>query len=499
MKSHHLPLEQPPHTLAKDFRRYSSLLWQLFKIRLSHSEDKDAVYRRTIFYAFKSWGGVYIKFLQTMAGTSRFMAGWGGPHEMAVFSQAPREPLDITNYIDLTNFAKVSSEPVAAGSFALVYRGQLKTGEDVAIKILRPSICKNLQHDLTVLGRLCSLFTRFLPETFVDYNDAYTTCAKMFRLETDYEREMSNQEYFAKLYADNPNVVIPKVYRELSSRNVIVQDFITGPTLSDVMSSATPAKPATKLAFELTGSDLWAQITTVGGEALYTSICADYVYGDPHPGNIILLPENRIAFIDFGIIANKPSSHRAFYDWVRSYHAILNGKDAFRQLLETTITCFCPDVSLAMQRCDFGHDNLFTAIADAINDKFHREVQNSDSYLATFREGHLASLFIDTIGTKTINVKFDMANFELLKAIQAFLGSVTMLDNAEQSHSFASIMNRSMEYALARAESRGIPYDNIRSTTFSLTKSYELLVQTISSLANNDEYIFNFVKERIFA
>lgn len=152
-----------------------------------------------------------------------------------------------------------------------------------------------------------------------------------------------------------------------------------------------------------------------------------------------------------------------------------------------------------MQRCDFGHDNLFTAIADAIDNKFHREVQNNDSYLATFREGHLASLFIDTIGTKTIDVKFDMANFELLKAIQAFLGSVTMLDNAEQSHSFANIMNRSMEYALTRAESRGIPYDNIRSTTFSLTKSYELLVQTISSLANNDEYIFNFVKERIFA
>lgn len=481
-------------------RRYLRLVWKLVKITCSRDTRKDIEYRRTIFYSFREWGGVYIKFLQVMAGASKFMEGWGGPQEMEVFSQAPREDLELANFIDMSKFTEVTAEPVAAGSFALVYRGRLKSGEDVAIKILRPSIKKDLRRNLAILRHLCKFFTRFFPKTLVDYNEAYEACAKMFLLETDYKREMANQEYFAKLYAGHPRVVIPKIYRELSSSDVIVQDFVAGPALADVMSAATPEKSATVLTKELTGSDLWEQIAVAGGELLYTAMCEDYVYGDPHPGNIILLPENKIALIDFGIISNKPSSHMAFYDWVKSYYDMLEGKGRFRRLLETTVMCFCPDIALAMRRCDFGDGDLLTILADVVEEKLESEMTNGNiSYTESFKEGHLADTFIKVAGTKVLEVKLEMVNFEMLKAMQAFLGSVTILDNSEGGHDFAQIMKRSMDYALNNAEQKGIPYDIISTTKLSVTESYELLVKTMSAIADSDEYMFGLVQERIFA
>ena len=398
----------------RTLRRYTKLLFRLGKIYFSRQANKTAEYRRVIFYTLKDWGGVYIKFLQVMAGTSKFMEGWGGPQELQVFAQVPYEPIDLSQELDLTKFSTISSAPVAAGSFALVYRGTLTTGEDVAIKILRPSIRQHLQHDLAVLRRFCHFLSRFLPRLLVDCNEAYEACVRMFTLETDYAREIANQTYFAELYRKNPNVVIPKVYTELSSQFVIVQEYMNGPTLADVMSQITPDKSARELTFELTGSDLWQQVVIAGGEALYTAMCADYVYGDPHPGNIILLPDNRIALIDFGIIADKPSSHLAFYKWVESYFRILNGEEKFVDLLENTVTCFAPDLSIAMRRCNFDGGDLLSVLATAMTEKLNNEMNGESSYIESFKEGHILDVFLHVVNTQVIEVKVDMVNFELL-------------------------------------------------------------------------------------
>lgn len=485
----------------RNVKNYTKLILRFIRIRFSKTSRKDCEYRRAIFESFRKWGGVYIKFLQILGGSSKFLDGWGGPKEMEIFAQAPREPIDLAKYINLANFAEVSKEAVAAGSFALVYRGRLHTGEDVAIKILRPSIQQNLKSDLCSLRKLCWLFSKFLPQYLVDYNDAYDAYAKMLILETDYRREIENQKYFMSLYADHPRVVIPKVYEELSSDNVIVQDFIEGLALADVMSMPTHGKSVADVVKDLTGSDVWEQIVLAGGEALYTAMCADYVYGDPHPGNIILLDNNRIGFIDFGIIAQRPTSHEAYYNWVESYNDILheNENASFKRLLETTVTCFCPDISLAMQKCNFEKSNLLEILSSAVTRKLDHEMLGDRTYTQSFKDGHLMDVFMQVVSTRVLDVNVDAINFELLKAMQSFLGAVTILDNREGEHSFSSIMQRSMEYALTNARATGVPRDSIKTTRYTLTESYELLVKTVSSLADNDEYLFDLVREEIFA
>ncbi len=483
----------------RNARRYAKLVLKLVRIKLLRTTKKDQEYRRTIFESFREWGGVYIKFLQVLGSSSKFLEGWGGPREMRIFTQAPREPINLSEYVNLRNFADVSDESVAAGSFAQVYRGHLLTGEDVAIKILRPSIQKNLKADLRALKRMCWLFSKFLPKSLVDYNDAYNTYAKILIQETDYHKEVENQKYFIELYHDCPRVVIPKVYEQMSSNCVIVQDFIEGMTLADAMTMATRDRSVMEIVKEATGSDVWEQVILAGGEALYTAMCADYVYGDPHPGNIVLLSENRIGLIDFGIIARKPTSHEAYYDWVKAYYDILRGEDKLKELLETTVTCFCPDLALAMRKCSFENENLLEILTSAIAQKLDDGASGDARCAQAFQDGHLMEVFIQLVDTRALSVKVDEVNFELLKAMQAFLGAVTILDNRADNHGFSEIMKRSMEYALINAQKTGVPHDNVRTSRYGMTESYELLVNTVSSLADNDEYLFNLVREKIFA
>lgn len=501
MQNNELPSKKLSITKLKLLRgrQFISLACKLMRIYFSTESNKEIEYHRTIFYELKSWGGIYIKFLQIIAGMSKFMEGWSGPAEMEVFSQAPTEHIELSRYVDLNDYRKISDAPVAAGSFALVYRGELKTGEDVAIKVLRPSIAQNLKRELKMIRKLCRFLSRFLPDFLVDYKNAYDVCAKMFLTETDYNRECANQRYFYKLYQDNPRVIIPKIYDKYCRKNVIVQEFIEGPTLSDVMSAATPQCSATMLARQLTGSDLWEQVVLAGGEALYMAMCADYVFGDPHPGNIVLLPNNRIAFVDFGVVAARPTSHYAFANWIESYVEVLRGSDSMTKLFESTVTCFTPDLALALRQLIFDDGDMLTILSKSMDEKLHQETSDNQNLVQTFANGHIMSVFVQVVSTKVIEIDVNDVNFELLKAMQAFIGAITILDNAESRNRFSQAMLRSVEYALDAARRTGIAHDYATTTHMSLTESYELVVKTLSSIANADERMFNLVKERIFA
>ena len=479
---------------------FINLAIKLLHIKLSNAPNQEIAMKRTLFYTLKDMGGVYIKFLQIMSVTHKFMEGWGGPAEMKVFDQVDTESIDVSSMI--TNFGAFASfdlTPFATGSFAQVYRAQLTTGELVAIKILRPSIAHSLRHDLRVLRRIVKLFGRFLPSTILDYQAAIDEFCESCLLETDYNREISNMQYFTKLYSDSPHVVIPRVYEHLSSSNIIVQDFIEGPTLASIMTAATPNKPASRLATELTGSNLWTQITIAGGEALRTAMCADFIFGDPHPGNIILLPNNRIAFIDFGIIAEKPTSQRAFYEWTLAYHDILTGKGSYAKLLETCFVCFCPDVANALRSCECNNPDgtsitILDSITMAVESKLANIKNNNKLAQDLFSNGHLFRLFTDALDSNNaLNVKLDMTNFKLVKAMQAFLGSVTTLDNNEDHNVFTPVMVNAMRYALDYCHRTGVPNDIILKSKYSKSESYALLLDTFSSLAEGDQFIFQYI------
>lgn len=478
---------------------FNYLIFNLSKIYFSNKSNKKQEYNKLIYNTLRNMGGVYIKFLQILSVSPSFMDGWSTPKDYEIFNKVEEEYIDLKRYItNIDKYSYITERPFAAGSFAQVYKGKLISGEEVAIKVLRPSVYNNLKRDLKKLKRILRVANLFLPNVFMDIKKAFEEFSKNCILETDYENEIANTEYFYKYYENNDNIVIPRIYKHLCSKTIIVQEYIDGITLADLISSSNNNKSITEQVKEKTGSCLWQQIITIGGEALKTALTAEFTYGDPHPGNIILLRDNKVALIDFGLIARKPSSQEAFYLWVESYNNLLSGYNNYTDLIKTSFMCFCPDLINAFSKY-FGKKDFITEMADILNGDAEGIIKTNDNAYHIANEGHLVKFFFDNLESiKAINVKIDMTNYQLLKAMQAFICSITTIDKSESKNKYSYIMKSSIEYALEYCDRKGVNHDFSTKTRYTKEESYEILLDFLTSIANYDEGLFERLNERMF-
>ena len=476
------------------------LISKLSKVYFSNILNKEIEYKKIFFYTLKDLGGVYIKFLQIICLAKDFMSDWAGPLEYDVFNKVPTEDMNILDYVkNKDSFSSIDEIPFACGSFAQLYKAQLTTGEVVAIKVLRPSIRKNLYSDLNKLSRMVKIFSKFLPNTIFDYKGAFEEFCRNCLLEVNYEREIANMKYFAKLYNNHSYIEIPRVYDKFSSIDIIVQEYIEGPTLADVLYDMKVGDTPFSLAYKLTESNLWKQIMIAGGEALVSAMTSDYVYGDPHPGNIILLKNDKIAFVDFGIIASKPLSQEAFYLWIKSYYDFLKGEKDFDRLLKTTCMCLCPELTNALNKCKFNGD-FIKAVSYALDLKEEDLFNNDKESTLKYTEGEqFVVLFNKLINSRdAFDIKIDIRNFQLLKSMLVFLGSVVSINTEEGYTKFSQLMEGTMEYALSYCDKVGIKKDFKQISKYSVNESYELITNILSTVANSDEFLFDRICEKIF-
>jgi ubiquinone biosynthesis protein len=198
------------------------------------------------------------------------------------------------------SFAEFCETPLAAASIGQVHYAVLVTGERVAVKIQRPNIMSVIETDLEILQDLARL-----AESRIDWVERYQIrtiveeLSRSLREELDYENEGRNAEKIAKQFINDSKVHIPKVYWEYTTKKVLTMEFIDGIKLNDL----------DKLKQE--GYD-----TKVLGEkvvnAIFHQILIDGLFhGDPHPGNIVALPGQVIAFMDFGMVGRITPEMRA--------------------------------------------------------------------------------------------------------------------------------------------------------------------------------------------
>src|SRR5437588_2785919 len=189
-------------------------------------------------------------------------------------------------------FASIDAEPMASASIAQVHRARLASGEDVVVKVQRPGIEEQIRSDTDLLFYL----DRFL-EGVIEETGIYTPTGIVteFRdamlLELDFENEARNIDEFAHSHADRPYVVIPKLYRDLSSRTVITLQELKGVKLKTALDSGdSPGIDRKQLARHVL-------------EASFQQLFKDGLFhGDPHPGNIMVMEGNRIGLLDFGLV-----------------------------------------------------------------------------------------------------------------------------------------------------------------------------------------------------
>ena len=249
--------------------------------------------------AMEELGPTFVKLGQILAGRADLF----GPEWIAEFeklhSHVPAVPLaDLRPQLreDLGDepeavFARFDTEPLAAASIAQVHRAQLKDGTEVIVKIRRPGIADTIAADLRLLGRLAALAEEQLP-WLKPYRPQQLVkeLAKSLQRELDLASECRNAERIAKNMAGMPWIVVPRVHWQHTRERVNVQDFIGGIAGNHLE------------ALQDNGHDrrLLAQR---GAQAVLKMIVEDGLFhADPHPGNVFYLPDNRIAFIDFGMV-----------------------------------------------------------------------------------------------------------------------------------------------------------------------------------------------------
>ena len=258
--------------------------------------------------AMEELGPTFVKLGQILAGRADLF----GPEWIAEFeklhSHVPAVPLaDLRPQLreDLGDepeavFARFDTEPLAAASIAQVHRAQLQDGTEVIVKIRRPGIADTIAADLRLLGRLAALAEEQLP-WLKPYRPQQLVkeLAKSLQRELDLASECRNAERIAKNMAGMPWIVVPRVHWQHTRERVNVQDFIGGIAGNHLE------------ALQDNGHDrrLLAQR---GAQAVLKMIVEDGLFhADPHPGNVFYLPDNRIAFIDFGMVGRLSVKRRA--------------------------------------------------------------------------------------------------------------------------------------------------------------------------------------------
>jgi len=184
-----------------------------------------------------------------------------------------------------------SSEPLAAASIGQVHTARLKTGEKVVVKVQRPGIRKIIETDLEILQDVARLVDRHSPwSELYNFTDMVMEFERTLREEMDYSIEGRHADMLRRNMAGDPFVYIPEVYWDYTTRKILTMEFVEAVKLSNLQE------------LERRGYDRKVIARRVATTVLKQILLDGYFHGDPHPGNIGVLPGNRIVFMDFGLI-----------------------------------------------------------------------------------------------------------------------------------------------------------------------------------------------------
>jgi len=200
-------------------------------------------------------------------------------------------------------FEHFDLEPFAAASIAQVYRARLKDGTAVVVKARRPSILPKIEADLRILAHLARLMELEMPEVRRYRPLQIVSQLKRSLLrELDLVKEARNLDAFGRNFSGDDSICagvhIPRVFWEYCGETVNVQEELVGVPGTDLVRA------------RLEGLDL-KTLAARGADAVLKMILVDgYFHADPHPGNVVFLPGNRVGLLDFGMVGRVTDSRR---------------------------------------------------------------------------------------------------------------------------------------------------------------------------------------------
>jgi ubiquinone biosynthesis protein len=195
-------------------------------------------------------------------------------------------------------FDDFDSAPLASASIGQAHRARLPSGEDVVVKVQHAGVRRRMEVDLDILAGLANL-AEAIPE-LKPYRPQATVAEfrRVVRRELDYAREARNLQQFLRNFSRSPHVRIPQLYPDLCTARVLTMEWLDGPKLSDPAVRQIPDVDVRQVARH--GAEMYLDMIFQHG----------FYHGDPHPGNLIVLPNGAIGLLDFGMVARLDESLR---------------------------------------------------------------------------------------------------------------------------------------------------------------------------------------------
>jgi len=243
--------------------------------------------------------------------------------------QAPLEEL----------FAEFDPQPRASASLAQVHKAVLPTGQEVAVKVQRPDVQELVETDLTTMhwaARQAQRYSQWARDH--DVVGWVEELAHILRGELNFIREAHNTQRLREVLADDPRAVVPAVFEDYSSRRVLTLEMIEGISINDEPGLAASGLDRTELARNFTQLML-NQVMEEG-----------FFHADPHGGNLLILPDGRIAFLDCGHVGTAGRQLRN--SMLQMLLAVLAGDTTEMVNVVTSVGIISEDTDLRRLRVD---------------------------------------------------------------------------------------------------------------------------------------------------
>ncbi|WP_456380502.1 ABC1 kinase family protein [Hydrogenimonas sp.] len=367
------------------------------ELKLSRSER----IRKTV----EELGPTYIKMAQVLSMRPDLI-----PLELAdefskLQDRAPSVPIEKIRFRFVEAFGKdideiFEGEPelIASASLGQVYRAQLKSGESVAVKVLKPGTAEMVRSDIQIMYRIAALLENKLTVYGIDSpTKIVEEFEKTIKKELDYHVEALNLKRFRKNFEGDARIFVPGLYDDFCSDTVLTMEFVEGAKVTDMETTQAWGLDSKEIA--KTGFDLLCEQIFVHR----------FFHADPHPGNIFALRDGRVAFVDFGMMGS--ISERDRKDFVDMIYYITKEEE------EKAALCVLKLAKVADENLDT--DAFAKDMGDIIRLYFYGSLKDID----------IKKLFEDIISLMNrYRVYFRENNYLLTKALITIEGVGKILD-----------------------------------------------------------------------
>lgn len=481
------------------------LAGQAWLIMLTDKKHGAFRVKRLLFDTFTSLGGVYIKFLQILASNREFMQGWSGPADLRVFEGVPTESIDIHALLQkelgkdkLQSFRYVAAEPFAAGSFAQVYKAEFHNGDTLAIKVLRPSLANSLQTDLRLIGSLVRLLHSIKPINMVDTLDLFQEFSQSTRQETNYTKELANMQWFAENVFYSDSIVTPKPHTDYCTKHVLTQNYIGGLSLAEILTNTSNTAEAHQYVYSKLRSNIHTQLTILGSELIHETIWSQYMFGDPHPGNIRLLPDNKIGILDFGIIGKTPPNKRGLFEVLANYKTLYDGTFNAGAFLLSVMQLIDEKLAYSLSALEemFGRTGrISSGIVQITNETFLKSAQTTagNSLVMNKRITRIFSSLINKNNKYGIQLDGDSTSF--VKSVSSYVQLLRSCTTEQQSQSILGSILR-QEYSFCLSHYASLPeYQTLIQPDYD--DALEIADEWLSQIADKDPWLFALIRDSL--